>query len=272
VRAFGLCLLLLVTACAVHKEVQSSPAVTNPYQARAEALARSGVDALGRGKWSAAQMLFGKSLQAATLADDERMISLAWYNLGRARAGGGDASGARSAYQQSMRQAGKAHDRVSFRRAGLALALMDQARTSDSSGQEKVPVEDLLDVPDSFPVDIHLAAARLAWLRGKPELARQAYGRVLVMAGPDRSGLIYAARAHLGLARLSSGETGPDSAAAAHRHLDRAFELVHRAGEPQLMLQALNLAADMEADPARRQQWLQRAEALRRALKEAHAE
>ncbi len=267
-RALGLIILLFMAACAARHDLPQTQ-VTNPYQARAEALARSGVDALGREQWKRAQMLFGKSLQAATLADNASLISLVWYNLGRARAGDGNTSGAQAAYAQSIRQAGNAQDTVSRQRAYLALALLDGRNLAQSKESAS---DDLLRVPDSFPIDVHLAAARLACLRHKSELARHAYGRVLAKAGQDRSGLIYAARAHLGLARLLSADGGHDSAVDAQQHLERAFKLIYRAGEPRLILQALNLAAEMEADPARRAQWLQRAEAVQQALHKAHAE
>ena len=268
-RIFALCVLLLMVACVKHHEPMPEQ-VTNPYQARAEGLARSGVAALGREQWKTARMMFAKSLQAATLADDGRMIALAWYNLGRARAGGGDVQGARLAYQQSRQQAEKAQDAVNQQRAALALALLEHGMPSDGKGGGQEDA--LLVVPASFPVDVHLAAARLAWLRGKFELARKAYSQVLAMAGPDRYGRIYAARAHLGLARLMAAESGQDAATAAHRHLDQAIKLIHRAGEPRLMLQALQLAADMETDPALRQLWQQRAAAVRKALHEVRTE
>jgi tetratricopeptide (TPR) repeat protein len=258
-----------MAACVKHQE-PIPPQVTNPYQARAEGLARSGVAALDRGQWKTAQTMFAKSLQAATLADDGRMIALAWYNLGRARAGGGDLPGARAAYQQSRRQAEKVQDAVNRQRAALALALLEHGMPRE--GQGDVQEDALLVVPASFPVDVHLAAARLAWLRGKSDLARKAYSRVLAMAGPGRYGRIYAARAHLGLARLIAAESGQDAITAARRHLDQAIELIHRAGEPRLMLQALQLAADMEPDPALRQAWQQRAAAVRKALHEARSE
>jgi len=269
VRVFALFLLLL-SACVGRHEPQQAE-VTNPYQVRAEGLARSGVDALGREQWKRAHMLFEKSLQAATLADDQRLISLAWYNLGRARGAGGNAEEARAAFLQAMRQADEAQDAISRQRAGLALALLDE----HDPAAGKVPAgADLLRVPDSFPVDVHLAAARLAYLKHQPELARHAYGRVLEMAGQDRSGLTYAARAHLGLSELARDQAALDGSSedAAWKHLNQALDFLHRSGEPRLMLKALNLAADFETNPARRQQWLQRGKAVQQALQKMHIE
>jgi len=263
-------MLLLMTACAAKHELPQTQ-VTNPYMARAEGLARAGVHALDREQWNRAQMLFEKSLQAATLADDQRLISLAWYNLGRAQAVRGDMKAARTAFQQAIRQADAIQDRVSMKRAGLALALLDERDLSEP----KAPAgDDLLRVPDSFPIDVHLAAARLAETRHQSEQAQRAYGRVLEMAGQDRSGLTYAARAHLGLVELAHSQTASDEVAKnlAWKHLNQAIGLLRRTGGPRLMLKALNLAAEMETDPARQQQWQQRASAVQQALQKARSE
>jgi len=270
VRALGLIILLLMTACAAKHELPQTQ-VTNPYQTRAEGLARAGVHALDREQWVRAQMLFEKSLQAATLADDQRLMSLALYNLGRAQAVRGDAKAARTAFQQAIQQADVIQDRVSMKRAGLALALLDER---DLSVPKNSGNGELLRVPDSFPIDVHLAAARLAEIRHQSELAQHAYGRVLEMAGQDRSGLIYAARAHLGLVELARSEAGPGEAVkgSAWKHLNQAISLLRHAGGPRLMLQALNLAAEMESEPVRRQQWQQRAAAVRQALQKARSE
>jgi len=269
-KALGLIMLLLMTACAAKHELPPQP-VTNPYQARAEGLARAGVDALDREQWSRAQALFEKSLQAATLADDQGLMSLALYNLGRAQAVRGDVKAARTAFQQAIKQADATHDAVSMRRAALALALLEEQGSSEN---KELASADLLRVPDSFPIDVHLAAARLAEIRHQSDLAEHAYGRVLEMAGRDRSGLTYAARAHLGLVDLARSEAGPDGVVkdSAWRHLNQAIGLLRRVGGPRLMLQALNLAAEMEADPARRQQWQERAAAVQQALHKAHSE
>jgi len=270
VKAFGLMILLLVTACAAKHELPQTQ-VTNPYQVRAEGLARAGVDALDREQWNRAQTLFEKSLQAATLADDQRLMSLAWYNLGRARAVKGDAEAARTAFQQAILQADAIQDVVSMKRAALALALLEERGPSEN----KEPAStDLLRVPDSYPIDIHLAAARLADIRQEYRLAQYAYGRVLEMAGQDRSGLTYAARAHLGLVESARSEAAPDGLVkdSAWRHLNQAIGLLRRVGRPRLMLHALNLAAEMETDPARRQQWQQRAAAVQQALLKVRGE
>jgi len=247
-------LLLLLSACAPRQVVVEEP-VTNPWTVRAESLAHSGVDAMGREQWDRARMLFERSLQAATLAGDERLVALAWYNIGRARASAGDDSAASQAFQQAIGQAEGAGDAVNSRRASLALALLSDTATPKGD-------DTMLDVPAVYPIDIHLAAARLAALRGYDARARAAYERVLDMAGKDRAGRLYAARAHLGLAELERVDNAP----AAQQQLARVMDILHRAGQPRLMLQALMLVAELEDDPARRLQWQQRAERLRSAL------
>jgi len=270
-RLLSLCLMLLVSACSAHHQVVQGP-VVNPYRAQAEALARSGVDALGMGRWQSAQRLFEKSLRSASLTGDSKLMALAWYNLGRAREAGGDVPGAREAFVHAMQLSGQAQEAVNRQRAALALALLERRNGVQLAGRGTQPYtsmanEDrLLVVPKSFPIDIHLAAAQLAALRDRPRAARKAYASVLDMAGKDRSGLIYAARARLGLATID-GTSDRDEA---RRQVRLAVALLERAGEPRLMVQALRMAAAYESDPASRTRWLQRADAVKQAWREAH--
>ncbi|MDQ6965575.1 MAG: hypothetical protein Q9M23_01475, partial [Mariprofundaceae bacterium] len=248
--------------------------VNNPWQKKAESLTRSGLGAMDKGQWSVAGMMFERSLQAATLASDDQLIALGWYNLGRARASAGNLALARRAYLQAVRQADSTDDAVNSRRAGLAIAMLNQALPG---GKNQPFADALLDVPATFPIDIHLAAARLAMLRGQAGMARESYARVLGMAGKDRSGLLYAARAHLGLAELEyqtffRQANSQRENAAAWQNLNKAMDLLSRAGQPRLMLQVVNLAVALETDADRRLAWQQRAEALRRALHTASAD
>ncbi|MDQ6972498.1 MAG: hypothetical protein Q9M30_07610 [Mariprofundaceae bacterium] len=275
-----LSLMLLLTACAGH---HASPpeAVQNPYQLKAESMARAGVNAMGRGKMMRAVTLFEQSLKAATLADHAPLISLAWYNLGRARSAAGDVAGAADAFRQAAGKAAKAGDAVGRQRAELALALLETAPALRGIAAAGESSDLILRVPDDYPIDVHLAAARLAVAKAAAQpgrtaryvdIASHAYMRVLEKAGADRAGLIYAARAHLGLARLTSqsgGQSSGDSVsqAGAAGDLSQAMVLIHRAGAPGLMLEALTLAADMETDPQRQDAWLKQAGELRQALK-----
>lgn len=254
-------LLALLPACATRQAAQ--PEVNNPWKSRAESLARSGVAAMGRGRMHSAEQFFQRSLQAATLAGDRQLVALDWYNIGRARAASGDAQGARAAFSEALAQARSSGDAVNMQRAGLALAMLD-ASSAGTAGDDA-----LLQVPENFPVDVQLAAARLAVLHGKPELARHAFERVLALAGPERSGLLYAARARLGLARLAHASGDPTAAAA---QLNSAIALLRRAGDPPLLRQAMLLAAQLAPDAALRALWKQRADDIGRALHDTAGE
>lgn len=261
-RVCTLIVLLLVSACASgHAPV--SPLVSNPWQVKAESLARSGVAAMEREEWGTARTMFERSLQAATLVGDEHLMALGWYNLGRSYAAGGDLRAAHRSYQQGKRQAEAAGDAVNSKRAALALALLE------NDGRQAA--DDLLHVPVAFPIDVHLAAARLGMLRDRSDAARQAYARVLDMAGKDRNGLLYAARSHLGMAELEYA-TDRHATHAVWPHLNAAMELLRRAGQPRLMLQAVNLAVKLEDKVPERQRWEQRAADLQRALQTAHSD
>lgn len=255
-RFLAVVCMMLLSACAP-RHAPEQPRVDNPWQMKAESLARSGVAAMDRERWGLARSMFERSLQAATLAGDRQLMALDWYNLGRAKAAGGDVDAARRAYERAAEQAGESGDAVNEMRASLALALLQSGDIPNPGGMPEVPA--------AYPIDIHLAAARLAALRGRADAARRAYAQVLGKAGKDRTGLLYAARAHLGLAEL---EAGGD----AWPHLNAAMALLRRAGQPHLMLRALHLAASLETDAERRRAWEQRQEMLRKALDASHAE
>ncbi len=254
--------MILLTACAAHRETveETTP---NPWQTKAEDLTRAGVNALDRGQWKSAQILFEQSLQSATLADDQRLMSLDWYNLGQTHHAAGHDQQARTAYLRAIRLAEAAGDPVGRMRASISLALIEQGAAARNNAEDESSADSLLKVPNSFPVDIHLAAARLATIRHRPRQARLAYMQVLHLSGKDRSGMLYAARAQLGLAELASAD---HATAKASRHIGTALKLLHRAGEPRLLLQALEMTASVETDPTLRQQWLARADTVRQAL------
>lgn len=261
-------ILMLLTACAAHRETVLE-SIPNPWQSKAEDLTRAGVNALGRGQVKNAQRFFEQSLQAATLADDERLMSLDWYNLGQSHVAAGNDQAARAAYRQAFRLADGVKDAVGRQRAGLALALIEDDPIVQDKAEEGSTDDALLKVPESFPVDIHLAAARLASMRHQPDVSQLAYERVLHMAGKDRSGMLYAARAHLGLAELAlAHHSGVD----ARKHIGMALNLLHQTGEPHLMLRAMDMAANVEADTIRRQQWLERANAIHLILRQMSTE
>ncbi|MDQ6986995.1 MAG: hypothetical protein Q9M25_04235 [Mariprofundaceae bacterium] len=248
-------LLLLATGCAGHHAPQKAE-VRNPYIEKAELLNKNGVFALRQRHPARASRLFSAALQAATLADDAHWMALSGYNLGRAQAAAGDKAAAQLAYQMAIKQAEASADPVNLMRARLALALL---------GGEFGDGVALQSVAADFPIDIHLAAGQLAALRDRQDMAQHAYARVLALAGEDRAGLLYAARARLGLAGLArkSGDIY-----LAQSEVRTVLSLLHRAGAPLLTATALRFAAGLEKDSPRRRVLLQRAEDISRVLNE----
>jgi len=253
VSAVAAVLMLLAAGCAGHQTPQKVE-VRNPYIEKATLLNKNGVAALQQRHPARASRLFNAALQAATLADDAHWMALSGYNLGRALAAAGDKAAAQLAYQMAIKQAEASGDSVNLMRVRLALALLG-GEIADS-----LPVQS---VADDFPIDIQLAAGQLAGLRNQQDMARHAYARVLALAGEDRAGLLYAARAHLGLAGLAR-QAGDMQIAQAQ--VTTALALLHRAGAPLLTAKALRFAAKLEKDPSRRRVLLQRAEDISRAL------
>jgi len=256
ISAVAAIILLLATGCAGHQTPQKAE-VRNPYVEKAELLNKNGVFALQQQHPARASKLFSSALQAATLADDAHWMALSGYNLGRAQAAAGDKAAAQRAYQTAIKQAEASGDSVNLMRVRLALALLD-GKFGDGVALQAVA--------DTFPIDIHLAAGQLAALQDRQDVARHAYARVLALAGADRAGLLYAARAHLGLAGLArkSGDIF-----LAQNEVTTALGLLHRAGAPLLTAKALRFAAGLEKDSLRRRELLQRARDISRALNEA---
>ncbi len=256
ISAVAAVLMLLLAGCAGHHAPQKAE-LRNPYIEKATLLNKNGVAALQQRHPVRASRLFSAALQAATLADDAHAMALSGYNLGRALAAAGDKAAAQLAYRMAIKQAEASGDSVNLMRVRLALALL--------SGEfgDYVPVQS---VADDFPIDIQLAAGQLAALRNQQDMARHAYARVLALAGEDRAGLLYAVRAHLGLAGLAQ-QTADEKMVRAQ--VTTALSLLHRAGAPLLTAKALRFAAGLEKDLSRRRALLQRAEGIARALKES---
>ena len=250
-RLFAAGLLFIAAGCAAH-HADPVENMRNPLLEKAERLNAAGVGALQQHRFARAAALFRQAAHAATLADNAHWLSLSWYNAGRALEADGDISAARNAYRQAMRLSGD--DAVNRMRARLALSADGDAP---------------LIVPDAFPADVHLAAGERALRHGRDEAAQHAFVRVLKKAGKGRRGLIYAARAHLGLAelRLKSDEKG-----AADRHVHQALDLLHRAGAPALTAHALRLAARLAGSAGERQRLNARARRIMRAMQAANPE
>ncbi|MDX8391579.1 MAG: hypothetical protein R8K53_03300 [Mariprofundaceae bacterium] len=247
-------LMLFMAGCAGHHAVQQE-AAHNPYVEKAEQLNKNGVAALQKSHPAKAGRLFAAARQAATLADDASWIALSGYNMGRAYAAEGDNAAAETAYQKAMQAATAAGDGINLMRIRLALALLG------SDVGDKLAVQF---VADDFPIDVHLAAGQLAVMQDRQDIAQHAYARVLALAGEDRAGLLYSARAHLGLADLARASDDVQMARAEGR---LALALLHRAGAPELTAQALRFIAGLEKDLPRRRALLQRSENISHLLK-----
>ncbi len=251
-------MMILLTGCAGH-HVSQGVQVNNPHIEKARRLNRSGVVMLGQQHPVRASSFFGEAIKAATLADNAHWVALSWYNLGRARATENDKNtendkdGARHAYQKAMAVAEAAGDAVNVMRARLALALLDDD-VQDMDG--------LMAVDKTFPVDVQLAAGQLAAEYDLTIVSEQAFERVLVLSGKDRAGLLYAARAHLGLAGLAMAT----DAVVAARQTKSALVLLHKIGAPRLMKQALQLAAKLEPDAQKKQSLMQRVDDISYAM------
>jgi len=252
-------LLFFLAGCVGHHAPQTNQ-TANPYIEQARRLNNAGVVMLGQHHPVRAVKMFSEAIKAATLADSNHWRALSWYNTGRAQAIAGDGIAARQAYRKAMLLAEAEGDRVNAVRARLALARMN-------SDVKNVP-ELIAMVQKSYPIDVQLAAGTLAAQYRLNNPAKQAFERVLALAGNDRAGMLYAARAHLGLAGLAwvAGDmVGADS------HVKNALALLHRSGAPSLMVQALHLAAALTSDAQKKHRFIQRADDISNALERARS-
>lgn len=71
--------LLMLVACGGSGQ---KFAVENPYAERMKELSRNGVLAMQRERWSVAEKLFDRALQAAQLAHDSDLVARAGITLG----------------------------------------------------------------------------------------------------------------------------------------------------------------------------------------------
>jgi len=247
--------LLLMTGCAGH-HVQQDVRIRNPYIEKAMRLNNTGVMMLAKQHPVRADRMFGEAVKAAALADNAHWMALSWYNFGRAQATLNDKDGARQAYIKAAQLAANVGDTVNSMRARLALALL-------GGGMPDVQV--LVVIDKAFPIDVQLAAGQLAAKYRLRNNSRQAFERVLLLAGQDRAGLLYAARAQLGLAGL---DIAADDAVAAAKQTKNALALLHQAGAPELLKQALQLAASLEPDVQKKQQLIQRVDNISHAMQQ----
>lgn len=258
-RLGSICLLsLLLTACGGRTQ---APVIENPYVIQMEELTDNGVVAMRRERWTAAEHSFTRALQAAQLAADPALIAHAWYNLAMAYAAQGRLEEADGALQQAEAQATRHHLPVELARARLNRALL--AERGGRKGWR----------PESFsrhmPVDIHMAAARLADLQGRYATAKDEYRLVLALAGKGSAAMRYRAEAHLGLALLALQQKDQKEALA---QSDQSLSLCRQVGAPRLAAHALMLRADLVSAPAEREDSLERARNIYHVLGDTDGE
>ncbi len=247
--------LWLLAACGGRAQ---APVVENPYEGLMQELTTNGVLAMQRERWVAAEHSFVRALQAAQLTADPALIAHAWYNLGMAYVAQGRLGEGDKALQQAEGVARRHQLSGEYERARLNRALL-AARQGQAAWQP---------APFSrrMPIDIHLAAARLADLQGRSAVTEEEYGQVLSLADEtSASGLRYRAEAHLGLALLALARKEPEGA---RRHVALTLEACRQAGAPRLAAHALMLQADLASNPGERQDSLERARGIYHALED----
>jgi len=255
----GCGLLLLLSGCGGNTK---PPVVENPYEQQMQELTSNGVLAMRRESWVAAEHSFTRALQAAQLTADPVLIAHAWYNLGMAYVAEGRLREGDEALLHAEGLASRHHLSDEYERARLNRALL--AVKQGHKAWQPPPL------PRQMPVDVHLAAARLAGLQGRMDTASEEYQLVLRSADKhSAAGLRYRAEAHLGLARLALKQHQPLEAM---KRSEQALEVCRQVGVPRLTAQALMLKAGLTNDPTVRLDSLERVRGIYHALRDVAGE
>lgn len=260
-RCYGalLATLLLLTACGGGSR---EPTVENPYESLMQELTSNGVLAMQRERWEAAEHSFVRALQAAQLTADPALIAHAWYNLGIAYMAEGRMKEADQALHQAEGLAKRHQLPAEYERARLNRALL--------AARQGKPAWKPAAFSRKMPVDIHLAAARLADLQQRNGVAEEEYQLVLSEAdGKSAGGLRYRAQAEMGLALLALRQGQRD---VARQHGEKALQYCRKVGVPRLAAHALMLQADLAESSAERQDKLERARGIYQALNDRENE
>jgi len=253
-----LVVMLLLTACGGggNREV-----IENPYAEKMKLLSRNGVAAMQKERWKIAESSFDRALLAAQLANDPALIARAWYNLGMLHVSAGELEKGTVTLKRAESIALQHGLTVSQVRSQIALALLNQRRGVEAWKPEALP--------SNMPVDLHLSAARLAHLQGRYGVAHQEYGFVLRRAGDGRSGLLYRAEAHMGLALVAEEQKDHQTA---KKETELVLKMSREIGAPRLAAHALLLSAKLTQGEAEKQDDLQDALAIYTALKDLHGQ
>ena len=256
--AVSLSVVLMLAACGGSGQKNL---VENPYAERMKELSRNGVVAMQRERWLPAQNLFERALQAAQLSNHPLLIAQAWYNLGMLHLSSGNDEKGEVALKKASDVAEQHHLKLVDLRTRIALALIDQKR-----GIVKWQPDS---IPSSVPMDIHLSFARLVQLQGRYDISRKAYGAVLSQKGSDRSSLLYKVEAHMGLALLAEQQ---QDHAAALKEAGRVLEMSKEVGAPREAAHALMLTARLKKEAHTKEDSLQDALAIYKALEDRRGE
>ncbi len=227
--------------------------VQNPYVKKANTLAEAGISAMQAERWAYAQNVFIRALKAAQLTDNPQLVAKQWYNLGAAHVAIGNHQEALHDFHEAQFIAERSGDSGMRIRTRLARALLP--------GQAPLFTPDMLAA--KYPIDIHLAAARLAQKQQRDEVAAQEYHFVVKKSGKSRLGLLYQAQAHLGLAMLARKQ---QNIASAKREVRASLDLFRQAGAPRFIAYALLFYGKLEIPINDRRESLQRACVIYQAL------
>jgi len=260
-------IVALLSACGGGaRKIADETTVQNPYLKQSRMLSDVGIMAMQRERWDYAGSVFERALKEAQLADDSLLVAKQWYNLGTAHTAAKKYRQALHDFSQSQAVAKQADDSIGLMRARLAWMLLS-VRTGDNLGNEKTWQPQLL--AETYPADVHLAAARLAQQQKRLNVAKQEYGIVLKKGGMSRSGLLYRGQAHLGLAMIAREEKSPKHAKQA---VEASLQLLRQAGSPRLIAHALLLYGKLELTSIDRRSALQRALVIYQRLEDARGQ
>lgn len=235
--------------------------VENPYAERMKELSRNGVVAMQRERWLPAQNLFERALQAAQLSNHPLLIAQAWYNLGTLYLSSGNDVKGEAALKKAAAVSAQHHLKLVSLRTRIALALIDQKRGVTEWRPDSIP--------SSAPLDIHLSFARLAQFQGRYEVSRKAYEFVLNRKDSDRSSLLYMTEAHMGLALLAEQQQDHTTAL---NEIDKVLVMSRKVGAPREAAHALMLNARLKKDGQAKEDSLEDALAIYRALEDHRGE
>jgi len=257
----------LLSACSgggAHKPVDAP--VPNPYVKRAKALTDVGILAMQRERWAYARNVFARALKEAQLADESRLVAQQWYNLGTANAAALHNQAALRDFSEAQIVAKRANDQTGFARARLAWVLLT-IQTGKKSSHGKMWQPDVF--ADKYPVDIHLAAARLAQKQNRLHVAKQEYELVLKKSSKFRPGLLYRGQAHLGLAMLARAEQDKQRAI---QQVKASIVLLREVGSPRLLAHALLFYGKLDTGIDDRRNALQRALVIYQRLEDVRGQ